>query len=181
VDPDHSGKWVGENNTQLLPWHRFGDDESILLIVTSIVHTIMLSIVNCAIDSLPDPSRMISELWGCQEERNRECGGHACNVAPICDNSTSAQWAMLATPWSNPIHFCFIYHSEQANGTAGAQIAMHGGRSNLPLDDILSPPAKDTIEDNGVKLDDDGQTRCSNLRSYRMMKSGFEKFEQNST
>jgi hypothetical protein len=45
VDPDIAGKRVGENNTQRLSWHWPGDDESILLIVTSIVDTTILSIV----------------------------------------------------------------------------------------------------------------------------------------
>jgi len=56
VDPDIAGKRVGENHTQFLPWHWTGDDESILPIVTSIVYTIILSIVNIAIAALPDPS-----------------------------------------------------------------------------------------------------------------------------
>jgi len=34
---------------------------------------------------------------------------------------------------------------------------MCGGRSYLPLDDILPPPAKDMIDDIGEELDDDGR------------------------
>jgi hypothetical protein len=56
VDPDIAGKTVGEYNTQLFSWHWPGDDESIPLIVTSIVDTTILSIVNAAIAGLPDPS-----------------------------------------------------------------------------------------------------------------------------
>jgi len=59
VDPDIGVKRVGENNTQLFSWHWPGDDESILPIVTSIVDTTILSIVNAAIASLPDSSRKI--------------------------------------------------------------------------------------------------------------------------
>jgi hypothetical protein len=64
VDPDIAGKRVGENNTQLFSWHWPADDELILLIVTSIIDTTILSIVNAAIAGLPDPSRKIQELWG---------------------------------------------------------------------------------------------------------------------
>jgi len=67
VDPDIAGKRVGENNTQLLTWHWPGDDESIQPIVTSIVDTTILSIMNAAITGLPDPSRIIRELRGCLE------------------------------------------------------------------------------------------------------------------
>jgi hypothetical protein len=50
---------VGETNTQLFSWYWPGDDESIFPIVTSIVDTTILSIVNAAISGLPDPSRKI--------------------------------------------------------------------------------------------------------------------------
>jgi hypothetical protein len=56
VDPDIAGKTVGEYNTLLFSWHWSGDDESIPLIVISIVDTPIVSIVNAAIAGLPDPS-----------------------------------------------------------------------------------------------------------------------------
>jgi len=59
VDPNIAGKRVGENNTQLFSWHWPGDDKSILPIVTSIVDTTILSIVNAAIAGLPDSSQNI--------------------------------------------------------------------------------------------------------------------------
>jgi hypothetical protein len=59
VDPDVAGKRVGETNTQLFSWDQPGDNELILLIVTSIVDTTILSIVNAAIARLADPSRKI--------------------------------------------------------------------------------------------------------------------------
>jgi hypothetical protein len=59
VHPDLAGKRVGEINTQLFSWYGPGDDESIFPIVTSIVDTTILSIVNAAISGLPDPSRKI--------------------------------------------------------------------------------------------------------------------------
>ena len=59
VDPDIAGKRVGENNNHLFSWCWPGDDELILPIVTSIVNTTILLIVNAAIAGLPDPSRKI--------------------------------------------------------------------------------------------------------------------------
>jgi hypothetical protein len=62
LDSDIAGKRVGENITKLFSWHWPGDDESILPIVTSIIDTTMLSIMNTAIAILPDPCRKIGEL-----------------------------------------------------------------------------------------------------------------------
>jgi len=62
VDPDIAGKRVGETNTQLVSWYWPGDDDIIIPIVTAIVYTTILSIVNAAIARLPDPSRNIREL-----------------------------------------------------------------------------------------------------------------------
>ena len=68
ADPDFAGKRLGENNPQLISWHWPGDDESILLIVASIVDTTILSIVDAAIGSPPDPSYKIRELCCCREQ-----------------------------------------------------------------------------------------------------------------
>jgi len=92
VDPDIAGKRVGEYNTQLFSWHRPGDDESTLPIVTSIVDTTIYSIVNAAIAGLPDPSQTIRELWGHLEKPNGDGGPYARNVTPIFDNNTAAGW-----------------------------------------------------------------------------------------
>jgi len=105
VDPDIAGKRVGENNTQLFSWHWPGDDESILPIVTSIVDTTILSIVNAAITGLPDPSRKIRELWGCLEEPNGDGCPYARNVTPIFDNNTGAGCVKAAMKLSNPTLF----------------------------------------------------------------------------
>jgi hypothetical protein len=59
VDSDIAGKRVGENNTQLFPWHWPGHDESIVPIVTSIVNMSILSIVNVAISCYPDTGQKI--------------------------------------------------------------------------------------------------------------------------
>jgi hypothetical protein len=178
VDPDIAGKRVGENNTQLFSWHWPGDDESILPIVTSIVDTTILSIVNAAIAGLPDPSRKIRELWGCLEEPNGDGGPYARNVTPIFDNNTAAGWVQAAMKLSNPTLFCVVYRGQQADGTDGAQTPMRGGRSYLPLDDILPPPAEDMIDDIGEESDDDGETRRPNPRSFPTTKTGFQKFER---
>lgn len=57
MDPDIAGMRVGENNSQLCSWHWPGDDESILLTVTSFVNTTIVSIMSAAIAGLPDPTR----------------------------------------------------------------------------------------------------------------------------
>jgi len=71
VDPVIAGKRVGETYTRLISWHGPGDDESILLIVTSIVVTTMLSIVNAAIAGLADHSWK-SESFGAAGRRLME-------------------------------------------------------------------------------------------------------------
>jgi len=92
VDPDIAGNRVGENNAQLRSLHRPGDDESMLVIVTSIVITTILSILNAAIAGLPDLSQTVCELWGCQEEPNGDDGPHARNDTAIVYNKTDAGW-----------------------------------------------------------------------------------------
>jgi hypothetical protein len=147
VDPDIPGKRVGENNTPLFSWHRPRNDECILLIVTSIVNTTILSIVNAAIAGLPDPSWKIRELWGCMEEPNGDGGPYAYYITPIFNITTAAGWVKVAMKLSNPKLCCVVYRGQQADGSDGAQTSMHGGRSYLPRDDILPPPAEDMIDD----------------------------------
>jgi hypothetical protein len=79
---------------------------------------------------------------------------------------------------SNPTLFCVVYRGQQADGTDGAQTPMRGGRSYLPLDDILPPPAEDMIDDIGEESVDDGETRRPNPRSFPTTKTGFQKFER---
>jgi len=176
VDTDIAGKTVCENNTQLFSWHWPGDDESILPIVTSILDMTILSIVNAAIAGLPDPSRNIRELWGCQEEPNGNGGPYGRNVTPIFDNNTAAGWLTAAMRLRNPTLFCVVYRGQQANGTDGAQMPMRGGRSYFPLDDILQPPAEDMIDDIGEESDNDGVTRRPPPGSFVTTKPGFQKF-----
>jgi len=98
VDHDIAWKTVGETNSQLFSfsWHWPGDDEYMLPIVTSIINTTILSIINAAIAGLPDPSRKIRELAGCQEDPNGDGGAYAHNVTPIFDNNTAARWVKAA-------------------------------------------------------------------------------------
>jgi hypothetical protein len=178
VDPDFAGKKVGENNTQPFSWHWPGDDESILPIVTSIIDTTILSIVNAATLHLPDPSRKIQELWGCLEKPNGDGGPYARNVTPIFDNNPAARWVKVAMKFSNQMLCCVVYRGQQSDSTDGAQTPMYCGRSYLPLDDILPPPAEDMIDDIGEESDDDGDTWRPNSRSFAMTNTGFQKFEQ---
>jgi len=179
VDPNIAGKRVGENNAQLFSWHWPGDDEPILPIVTSIVNTTILSIVNAAMAGLPDPSQKIREIWGRQEEPDGDGGPYACNVTPIFDNNSAAGWVKAAIRLSNPMLFGVVYRGQQADGTASAQMPMGGCHSYLPLDDILPPPAEDMIDNIGEESDDGGETRCPNPTNFPTMKTGFQKFERN--
>jgi len=90
VDPHIAGKRVGENNTQLCSWYWPGDDESIVPILTSIVDTTHLSMMNAAITGLPGPSWEFRELCGCREKPNGDGGPYACDVTLIVDNNTAA-------------------------------------------------------------------------------------------
>jgi len=177
LDPDIAGKWVGENNTQVISWHWPGNDESILPIVTSIVDTTILSIVNAAMARLPDPIRQIRVRWGCLEGPDGDGGPYARNVTPIFDTNTAAGCVKVAMKLSNPTLVCVVYRGQQADSAAGAQTAMGGGRSYLPLDGIVPPPAEDMIDDIGEESDD-GETRCPNPRSISTTKTGFQKFER---
>lgn len=112
-------------------------------------------------------------------EAPKEDGGvHACNATPNFDSNTAAGWAKSAMRFHNTMHFCVIYHGQQADGTSGAQTLLHGGRSYNLLDDILPPPAKSIINDIGEVLDDDGQTRCPHPRNFQTTKTGFQKFKR---
>jgi len=79
---------------------------------------------------------------------------------------------------SNPTLFWVVYRGQQANCTDGAQTPMLGGRSYLPLDDILPPPAEDMIDNIGEESDDDGETQRPNPRSFPTTKTGFQKLER---
>jgi len=93
------------------------------------------------------------------------------------DNNTAARWVKAAMKLSNPTLFCVVYRGQQADRTDGAQTPMRGGRSYLPLNNILPPPAEDMIDDIEEESDDDGETWCPNPRSSPTTKTGFQKFE----
>ena len=176
MDPDIAGNRVGDYNTQLFSGHWPEDDESILLIVTSIVDTTISSIMTAAIAGLPDPSWKIREIWGCQGEPNGDRGLYPHNVIPIFNNNTAAGWLKAEMKLSKPTLFCVVYRGQQANSTDGAKMPMRGGRSYLPLDDFLPAPAEDMLDNIGEESDDDGETRRPNPRSFRTTKTGFQKF-----
>jgi len=92
VDPDITGKRVGENDTQLFSRHWPADDASILPNVTLIVNPNIVSIVNATIGSLPDPRYNLWGVWSCQEESNGDRGPQAHNVTAITNNNTAAGW-----------------------------------------------------------------------------------------
>jgi len=173
VDSDIAGQMAGENSTQQFSWHWPADDESILPIVTSIVDTTILSIVNAAIASLQDHRWKIPELWGCRGDPNRDGVPYACNVTRIFDNNTAAGWVNAVMKFCNPTLFCVVYCSQQADGTAGAQLSIHGSCSCLPLDDILPPPAEDMIEGIREHLYDNDEMRYPNPTCFPTTKTGF--------
>jgi len=109
MDPDIAGKSVHENNTQLLWWHWPGDDESILTIVTSIINTTTLSIVNAAFANQPEHSWKTWDLWGFQEERNGDGGPYTRNVNPIVYSNTAAGCVKAATKLKNTTLFCVVH------------------------------------------------------------------------
>jgi hypothetical protein len=166
VDLDIAGKRVGENNTQLLSGHWPGDDESILPIVTSIVDTTILSIMNTAIAALSDSSLKIQVLWGCREVPNGDGGLYTHNVTPIFNYNTAARWVQAVMQLSNPTVFCGVYRGQQAEGTDGALMPICGGRSYLCLDDILPPTAEHMFDDIVEESDNDGEMRSPNSRSF---------------
>jgi hypothetical protein len=73
--------------------------------------------------------------------------------------------------------FCVIYRCHHADRTDGAQTPLSGGRSNLPLIDIIPPPAVDIINSTENESDD-GETQSLNARSFPMTTTVFQKFEQ---
>jgi len=178
VDPDIAGNRVGQIITQLFSLHWPGDDKSILQIVTSIIDMTIFAFVNAALTGVPDTSAKIRYRWGFQKESNGDSGQHACNVTPNIDNNTAAGWVQVAMQWINPMLFCVTYPGQQANSTSGAQRPMHGGRCNLPLDDIHQPPAEDMIDHITVELDDYAEMQCPNPRISLTKITGFQQFDR---
>jgi hypothetical protein len=162
VDSDIAGKRVGKCNPLQFSCHWPGDDKSILLIVTSLVNTTIVSILNTTISGLPDPSQTILELWGYWLDPIRDGSLQAINVPSIIDNNTAASWVKAVIKLNNPTCFFVIYRSQQANGTSGAQMPIDGGLRYLTLDDTSHPPAKDKINNIGEESDDDVTKQCTN-------------------
>lgn len=129
MDSDIAGKTVGQNSNQLFSGHWPADDEWIHLIVASIVNMTILSIVNAAMAVLADGSWKIQELWGSQEEPNRECGPPVHNGTPILNRDSAAGCVKMAIKLNHTSLFCIVYHGQQADDTSGAQALMCGGSS----------------------------------------------------
>jgi len=178
VDPNVAGKRVHEHNIQLFSSHWPGDDESILLIVTSNVNITNMSNVNAAITGLPDLRRTIWELWARREKRNVAGGLHAWNVTPIFDNNTPARRVQAAMKLHNRTLFWVIYHGQQADNASGAQTPMSGGHGHLLLHDMVTPPTKDMINDIGEELDSDAGMLHPSPGSFPMAKTGFQQFKK---
>ena len=111
------------------------------------------------------------------EEHNRDGGLYTCDVTPIFDNNTAAEWVKAAMKLYNPTLSCIVYHGQQADSTDRAQMPIHGGRSYLPLDYIHPPPADDMIDDIGQESDDDAEMWPTNQTSFPTTKRGFQKFK----
>jgi len=141
VDPDIAGKKVDEKYMQLFAWHWPWDGESMLPIVTSIIYTTTLSVMNAAISSLPDHSRKIGELWGCREEPNGNGGPYSRIVTLIFENNTAARWVKAVMKLSNPRVLPNVHRTQLAHPTAGGQPTIHGGCSYLAMGDISLPLA----------------------------------------
>jgi len=129
VDPNIPRMSVGETNMHLFWYHGSVDDDSILLIMTSILNITIHSIKNNVIAGLSDPSRIIEELCGCRKKPNWDDILHTHNVTPIFHNNTAARWVNAAKKLHNSMLFCVVCRSQRTSGTAGAHIPTYGGHS----------------------------------------------------
>jgi len=115
-----------------------------------------------------------STAWHCWDKPNWDGGLYILNVIPIVVSNTAAGWVKAAMIFRNPTLVRVVHLGLQTNSTPGAQTPMCGGRSYLPLDDILPTPAEDRINDIGVESDDEGETPHPNPRSLPTTKTGFQ-------
>jgi len=162
---------------EVFSWHRPGDNESIVPILTSIIDATIVSTVNTAIPGLPYPSWKIWELWGYREEPNGDGGPHSHDVTTIFDNNTPARWVEVALNLHHATRFCIVYRGQWTDSTSDAQSPMHGGRSYLPLDDNFAHPAEDMIDDIREKSDDDAEVLRPNPKFIPTTKTDFQKIE----
>jgi len=170
---DTAGKQVGENNTQLFSWQWPEDDEMLLPIITTIVNTTTLSIVNAVVTGLPDCSLNVTEPWGSRVKGNRNGHLRAHNGTLIFDINTAARWVKVRMNLINPMLFCVVYHSQQADSRAGTLTLMCGGHSYVLLDDIVPPPAEDMTDNIEEELNDDAEMWRPNPTSFPTMKLDF--------
>lgn len=168
---------VGDNNTQQWSWDWLRGDETMLLIVTSIMDTTILLIIYSAISSFPEPSRSIREHWGCREQSIGEKGPHSHEVTPIFGNNSAARWVMAAMNLNNLKLFHVIHRGQQANSIPCHELHISSGCSYHAPDVNLSPPAKDIIDNIGDNSNDDPVMHHPNQRSFPTMKRGIHKVE----
>jgi len=131
----------GNPNGFLDAQHSPSDAELMSRVVISPIYMPTLLIVNAAIAGLLDLTMTICKLRGCREKPNRDGHVHDRNVTPIINDNTGAGWVQAIMKFDNPMLLCVVYNGQQADGTSAAQMTMHGGQSNLPLNDILPLPA----------------------------------------
>jgi len=77
---------------------------------------------------------------------------------------------------NDPTVFRIVDRGQPAHRIVGTQTPMRGGRSYVPLDEILPPPAGDMVDDTGEESDD-AVTRSPNPKSFQMRTAWFQKFE----
>jgi hypothetical protein len=65
----------------------------------------------------------------------------------------------VATKFYNSKRLCFVNGGQQDDGTADGQTLIHAAHSNLPLDEILPPPAEDMINDMWEESKDNAETQ----------------------
>jgi len=122
-------------------------------------------------------NRYFQELWGCREEPNGDSGLYTHNVTPIFENNTAARWVKEAMKLNNPALLGIGYPGQQAEGIPGAPTHRRGRHRSHPLDNIIPPPAEDTINIIREVSDDDGERWRPNQRSFPRTKTRFQNFE----
>jgi len=178
VDPNIAGMRVGNNNTRLCSGHQLAEDETILLIVTWIVHIPSLSILNTAMAGLRDPSQTIKDLWGCSEEPNADGGPHTRNVSPFIYNNTAGRCVKGAMTFNDPTIVYIVNHTDHAYYASHAQIVICGGCGYRSVVDMLLPAAENMIDDNTEQSDDDDVMQYPNGRCSPTMNNGFYMIEK---
>lgn len=166
VHPEVAGKSVGEYHAQLVIWYWPGHDESMLWIVTSVIHTTIFSFMTSVIADLPDPSWTVRQHWSCLEKPHWDVGHKDLDVNRTCDDNPAVEWVHAVMNLNNPTHVGKLCCSQQANGTSYMQTPLCGCHRYSQLDDILPLPAADMTNNDGEVSNDDADTWRPNTGSY---------------